>query len=53
MIGKMLEQWSAEGLSKVAERAGKLERGLMFNPAPQQEALGEELLAIAREARRR
>jgi len=53
MITKMLTQWDAERLAKVADRAGKLERGLMFDPAPQQEALGEELLAIAREARRR
>ena len=53
MVGKMLSKWSAARLGKVAERAGKLERGLMFNPAPQQEALGEELLAIAREAQRR
>ena len=53
MISRMLSQWSAERLAKVAERAGRLERGLIFNPAPQQEALGEELLAIAREARRR
>jgi DNA polymerase-3 subunit delta len=49
----MLAQWDAERLAKVAERAGRLERGLMFSPAPGQEALGEELLAIAREARRR
>jgi DNA polymerase-3 subunit delta len=53
MISRMLSQWSAERLAKVAERAGRLERALIFNPAPQQEALGEELLAIAREARRR
>jgi DNA polymerase-3 subunit delta len=53
MISRMLSQWSAERLAKVAERTGRLERGLIFNPAPQQEALGEELLAIAREARRR
>jgi DNA polymerase-3 subunit delta len=53
LVGRMLVQWDAERLARVAERAGKLERGLMFNPAPQQESLGEELLAIAREARRR
>ena len=53
MVGKMLAQWDAERLAKVAERTGRLERGLIFSPAPQQEALGEELLAIAREARRR
>jgi DNA polymerase-3 subunit delta len=53
MIARMLGQWDAERLAKVSERAGKLERGLIFSPAPAQEALGEELLAIAREARRR
>lgn len=49
----MLTSWDADRLARVAERAGKLERSLMFSPAPEQEALGEELLAIAREARRR
>ena len=53
VVGRMLAQWDAERLAKVAERAGRLERSLMFSRAPQQEALGEELLAIAREARRR
>jgi DNA polymerase-3 subunit delta len=53
LVGRMLAQWDAERLAKVAERAGRLERDLMFSPAPGQEALGEELLAIAREARRR
>jgi DNA polymerase-3 subunit delta len=49
----MLSSWDADRLGRVAERAGKLERALIFSAAPQQEALGEELLAIAREARRR
>jgi len=53
MVGRMLAQWDAERLAKVAERTGKLERSLMFSPAPEQAALGETLLAIAREARRR
>jgi DNA polymerase III subunit delta len=53
IIAKMLSQWSADRLARISERAGMLERALMFSPAPQQEALGEELLAIAREARRR
>jgi DNA polymerase-3 subunit delta len=53
MVARMLSKWTAERLAKVAERTGRLERGLMFSSAPQQEALGEELLAIAREARRR
>lgn len=53
LIAQMLSQWSAARLARVATRAGELERALMFSPAPQTEALGEELLAIAREARRR
>ena len=53
MVARMLSSWDAERLAKVAERAGRLERSLMFSPAPEQEVLGEELLAIAREARRR
>jgi DNA polymerase III subunit delta len=50
-IQRMLSSWSAGDLATVAERAGKLERGLIFTPAPEREALGEELLAIARKAR--
>jgi DNA polymerase-3 subunit delta len=50
-VGRMLSKWSAGDLAKVAERVGKLERELMFSDAPGREALGEELLAIARRAR--
>lgn len=50
-IQSMLSKWSAEDLATVAERAGKLERSLMFTPVPDREALGEELLAIARKAK--
>jgi DNA polymerase III subunit delta len=50
-VGRMLQKWSAADLATVAERAGTLERSLMFTPAPDREALGEELLAIARKAR--
>ncbi|MFL6759783.1 DNA polymerase III subunit delta [Sphingomonas sp.] len=50
-VQRMLSKWTAEGLATVAERAGKLERALMFTRVPDQEALGEELLAIARKAR--
>ena len=40
---------TAEGLETVAERAGKLERQLMLRAVPPTaEALGEELMAIAR-----
>jgi DNA polymerase-3 subunit delta len=53
IIAKMLSGWDSDRLARVAERSGVLERTLIFSPAPQQEALGEELLAIAREARRR
>lgn len=50
-VQRMLTRWSAEGLATAAERAGRLERSLMFTPVPDREALGEELLAIARKAR--
>ena len=53
VVAQMLSRWDAKGLATVAERAGRLERDLIFSPAPEQEALGEELLAIARAARRR
>lgn len=47
------------GLARVSERAGGLERALMSevrrpnSRMPESEALGEELVAIARQARRR
>lgn len=50
-VKRMLSKWSAADLGIVAERAGKLERSLIFTSAPDREALGEELLAIARKAR--
>jgi len=50
-VRRMLTKWSAGDLATAADRAGKLERSLMFTPAPDREALGEELLAIARKAR--
>ena len=50
-VQRMLGKWNAEDLATVAERAGKLERSLIFTPAPEVDALGEELLAIARKAR--
>ena len=53
LVEAMLKQWTAEDLAKAAERAGALERELMFSDAPQREALGEELIAISRKARRR
>jgi DNA polymerase III subunit delta len=50
-IQRMLTKWSAGELAKAAARIGKLERALVFTAAPEREALGEELLAIARKAR--
>lgn len=52
-IEAMLKRWSAQEIATIAERAGTLERSLMFSDAPPREALGEELLAIARKARSR
>jgi DNA polymerase-3 subunit delta len=49
----MLQKWTAADLATIAARAGKLERSLMFTAAPEREALGEALLAIARKARSR
>lgn len=53
LISAMLGRWSAADLATAAARSGKLERELIFSDAPAAEALGEELLAIARAARRR
>ena len=53
LVEQLLRRWDSAGLSTVAERAGKLERDLMFSDAPPAEALGEELVAIARVAARR
>jgi DNA polymerase-3 subunit delta len=53
LIARMLATWDADRLARVATRAGELERSLMFSSAPAQESLGEELIAIALQARRR
>jgi DNA polymerase-3 subunit delta len=50
-VAQMLKRWRSEDLATVAQRAGELERNLMFGEAPEREALGQELLAIARKAR--
>ena len=52
MIQTMLSRWSAERLAQVGERVAALEEQLIFSGAPQMAALGEELTAIARAARR-
>lgn len=50
MVAKMLSTWDAKRLATVAERIAKLESDLMFSAVPDQHALGEELIAIARAA---
>lgn len=52
-VAKMLSSWSAAKLATVADRAATLERAVMLGPGADREALGEELLAIARAARGR
>jgi DNA polymerase-3 subunit delta len=52
-VEAMLKRWSAREIATISERAGVLERSLLFSDAPPREALGEELLAIARKARSR
>jgi len=53
LVEKLLQQWTADDLARVSDRACRLERSLLFSPAPNQALLGEELLAIARAARGR
>ena len=52
LIKRLLSQWSAAQLAQAGERAAQLERQLMLSPVPGEAVLGEELLAIARAARR-
>jgi DNA polymerase-3 subunit delta len=54
LVERMLSSWDSGGLARVSERTGALERRLMRGDSPPpSEALGEELVAIARQARRR
>lgn len=53
LLGKLLGQWNSARLARIAERAGELERALMRGDSPPAvEALGEELIAVARSAGR-
>lgn len=51
IVGEMLSRWDAARLAALSERVGALERELIFSPLPAREALGEELMAIARASR--
>ena len=53
VVAVMLEHWTAGAIAKASERSGALEKELIFGSSPQAEALGEELIAVARAARRR
>jgi DNA polymerase-3 subunit delta len=54
VVERLIAAWDSAGLARVAERTGVLERRLMRGDSPPPaEALGEELIAIARQVRRR
>lgn len=53
-VTRMVTLWDSPGLARVLERSGELERRLMRpDSPPAAEALEEELVAIARSARRK
>lgn len=52
IVGEMLSRWDAARLAALSERVAAFERELIFSPLPAREALGEELIAIARASRR-
>lgn len=52
-VGRFLQQWDSASLARIADRASQLERDVMLSPVPPAEGLAEELIAIARAARRR
>lgn len=54
LVAKLVASWDSKTLARVLERSGELERRLMRpDSPPPAEALEEELIAIARTARRR
>ena len=54
LVARLITFWDSQALARVLERSGELERRLMRpNSPPPAEALEEELVAIARTARRR
>lgn len=54
VVERMLGLWDSRGLERVSERVGMLERHLLRSDSPPPtEAISEELIAIARQARRR
>lgn len=53
LVQAMLSGWTAERLAQAAERVTRLERQLIFSPAPKDANLAETLVTLARAARRR
>lgn len=54
LVARLVTLWDSEALARALERSGELERRLMgADSPPAAEALEEELVAIARSARRR
>ena len=54
LVARLVSMWDSKSLARVLERSGELERRLMRPDSPPPEgALEEELVAIARTARRR
>ena len=52
LVQRLLSRWNAARLAQVTERVAGLERRFMLSPASGDDAVGEELIAIARAARR-
>ena len=52
LMQRLLSRWSATRLAQLGDRVAAVERRLMLSPVPGEAALGEELIAIARAARR-
>lgn len=53
LMQQLLTNWPAERIAQAMERSASLERAAMLSDEPPIAALGEELVAIARAARRR
>lgn len=53
LVQRLLSTWRADRLAQLMERAGAIERAAMLSDQPPVAMLGEELVTIARAARRR
>ena len=50
LLERLLSAWSAERLAEAVSRVSELERGIMLRPLPDEAALGETLVTLARVA---